>query len=62
MNLYKKIYQIKARNTDKEVNIQYIIKIILQQIKQKAIEQIRNSKLDKRKQNTLGNYCTCNMG
>ena len=46
MNLYKKIYQIKANNTDKRVNIQYIIKLILQEIKKKAIEQIENSKPD----------------
>ena len=44
MNLYHKQYIIKASNTDKEVNIEYIIQLILKQIKQKAIEQIRNTK------------------
>ena len=29
MNLYKRIYKIKANNSDKEVDIQYIITIIL---------------------------------
>ena len=41
MNLYKKIYKIKASNSGKEADIEYIIKLILLQIKKKAIEQLK---------------------
>ena len=41
MNLYKKKYKIKANNSDKEVDIQYIITIILKEVKKKALEQIK---------------------
>ena len=41
MNLYDRIYKIKARNSDKEVDIQCIIKLMLIEIKKKAIEQIK---------------------
>jgi molecular chaperone DnaK (HSP70) len=41
MNLYDRIYKIKSRNSDKEVDIQYIIKLMLIEIKKKAIEQIK---------------------
>ena len=44
MNLYDRKYKIKARNSDKEVDIQYIIKLMLIEIKKKAIEQIKLSK------------------
>ena len=43
MNLYDRIYKVKARNSDKEVDIQYIIKLMLIEIKKKAIEQIKLS-------------------
>ena len=41
MNLYKRIYKIKASNSNKEVNIEYIIKLILIEAKKKAIDQIK---------------------
>ena len=41
MNFYNKKYKIKARNSNKEVDIQYIIKLMLIEIKKKAIEQIK---------------------
>ena len=41
MNLYDRIYKVKARNSNKEVDIQYIIKLMLIEIKKKAIEQIK---------------------
>ena len=43
MNLYDRIYKVKARNSNKEVDIQYIIKLMLIEIKKKAIEQIKLS-------------------
>ena len=43
MNLYKKIDRIKASNSDKEVDIVYIIKLILIETKKKVIEQIKKS-------------------
>ena len=41
MNLYNKKYKVKARNSNKEVDIQFIIKLMLIEIKNKAIEQIK---------------------
>ena len=41
MNLYKKIFKIKASNSDKEADIKYIIQLILIETKKKAIEQIK---------------------
>ena len=47
MNLYKKnknnkdIYKIKANNSNKKVDIQYIITLILKKVKEKAIKQIK---------------------
>ncbi len=41
MNLYKNIYKIKASNSNKEVDIVYIIKLILIEAKKKALEQIK---------------------
>ena len=35
MNLYDRIYKIKARNSDKEVDIQCIIKLMLIEIKKR---------------------------
>lgn len=43
MNLYKNLDKVKALNSDKEVDIEYIIKLILIETKKKAIEQIRLS-------------------
>jgi len=43
MNLYDRKYRIKARNSDKEVDIKFIIKLMLIEIKKKAIEQIKLS-------------------
>ena len=43
MNLYKKIDRIKASNSDKEVDIVYIIKLLLIETKKKVIEQIKKS-------------------
>ena len=51
MNLYKKIYKIKARNSNKEVDIQCIIKLILKQVKEKAKEQIKRSIPDLKEEN-----------
>jgi len=50
MNLYHRIYKIKALNSDKEVDIEYIIKLILIETKKKAIEYIRlkNPNLDEK--------------
>lgn len=41
MNLYKKKYKIKASNSKKEADIEYIIKLILLEVKKKAIEQLK---------------------
>ena len=41
MNLYNNVYKIKANNSNKEVDIQYIITKILKEVKIKAIEQIK---------------------
>ena len=41
MNLYNKVYKIKAINSGKEADLQYIIKLILIETKKKAIEQLR---------------------
>ena len=46
MNLYKRVYTIKANNSDKEVDIQKIITIILKEVKTKALEQIKLKILD----------------
>ena len=35
MNLYDRIYKVKARNSDKKVDIQFIIKLMLIEIKKK---------------------------
>lgn len=35
LNLYKKEYKIKSRNSNKEVDIQFIIQLILKEIKKK---------------------------
>ena len=43
MNLYNNLDKVKALNSDKEVDIEYIIKLILIETKKKAIEQIRLS-------------------
>jgi len=43
MNLYDRIYKVKARNSNKEVDIQYIIKLMLLEIKKKTIGQIKLS-------------------
>ena len=45
MNLYKKIYKIKANNSDKEVDIQYIITIILKEVKKRAIKELQKKEL-----------------
>ena len=44
MNLYKKEYIIKANNSGKEVNIEFIISKILKEVKERAINQIKNYK------------------
>jgi len=41
MNLYKKIYTIKASNSNKEADIEYIIQLLLFEVKKKAIEQLK---------------------
>ena len=41
MNLYKHLDKIKALNSEKEVDIAYIITLILSETKKKAIEQIK---------------------
>ena len=41
MNLYKHLDKIKALNSEKEVDIAYIITLILFETKKKAIEQIK---------------------
>ena len=51
MNLYIKIYLIKDKNTNKEVNIQIIIKLILKEVKNKASEQIKRSMPTLKKEN-----------
>ena len=43
MGLYKNEENIKARNSDLEIDIKYIITIILKEVKKKAIEQIRRN-------------------
>ena len=43
MNLYKKIYKIKSNNQLKEVDIELIIKLMLIEVKKKAIEQIKKT-------------------
>jgi molecular chaperone DnaK (HSP70) len=44
MNLYKKIYKIKSNNHQlKEVDIELIIKLMLIEVKKKAIEQIKKT-------------------
>jgi len=43
MNLYKKKDKVKARNSDKEVDIEKIIELILIEIKKKATDQIRRN-------------------
>ena len=43
MNLYKRIYKVKATNSDKEADIEYIIYLILAEAKIKAEEQIKLS-------------------
>ena len=41
MNLYNKVYKIRAVNSGKEADLEYIIKLILIETKKKAIEQLR---------------------
>lgn len=41
MNLYKKIYAIKVSNSKKEADIEYIIQLLLFEVKKKAIEQLK---------------------
>ena len=41
MNLYKSIYIIKASNSNKEADIEYIIQLLLFEVKKKAIEQLK---------------------
>ena len=41
MNLYKHLDKIKVLNSEKEVDIEYIITLILLETKKKAIEQIK---------------------
>ena len=44
MNLYKKIYKIKSNNHQlKEVDIELIIKLMIIEVKKKAIEQIKKT-------------------
>ena len=51
MNLYEKLYKIKANNSGKEVDIQKIITIILKEVKKKAIEQLGKSLLNLNEKN-----------
>ena len=44
MNLYHKNYEIKATNSDKKVDIEYIITKILLEVKKRAIKQIELTK------------------
>ena len=41
MNLYKKLYKIKANNSNKEVDIEKIITIFLKKVRKEAMEQIK---------------------
>ena len=41
MNLYQKVYKIKASNSGKEADIEYIIQLLLLEVKKKAIEQLK---------------------
>ena len=45
MNLYKKIYKIKASNSEKEADIVYIIKLILIETKKRALEQVKMTEI-----------------
>ena len=44
MNLYNKTYKIKSNNQLKEVDIEYIIRLMLIEIKKKAFEEIKKIK------------------
>lgn len=41
MSLYKREYEIQARNSELKVDIQLIIQLLLKEIKNKTIEQIK---------------------
>jgi len=44
MNLYKKNYKIKSNNQQKEVDIEYIIRLILIEVKKNTIMEIKKTK------------------
>ena len=51
MNLYKRDYKIKAKNSNKIVDADYIIAKILEEVKKEAIKQIKYSIKDLNKNN-----------